>query len=114
MNREELLAFKPKRVKSVDIPGIGAVCLRVLTAREALALEVGLRQDRSTPEGMEGMVAVQLAAFICDESGVPLLSLDDAKQLVGQWSANQIRVCIQHGADLNGLGETAVEEAGKN
>jgi hypothetical protein len=114
MNREQLLAARPKLVKSFDISGIGSVNLRVLTGREALALDVQLRKDRDTAEGLASIVAVQLAAFICDEAGAPILSLEDAAQLIDQWSAGQVRSVISHGAKLNALGEASVEEAGGN
>lgn len=114
MDRAQLLAVKPDRVKRVEIPGIGEICIRVLSGREALSLEVAMRKDRETADGLADLVAAQLAAFICDESGASILSTEDAAQLVGQWSANQVRAVIREGTKLNALGAHSVEEAGGN
>lgn len=114
MNREELLAAKPPRVKSLDVAGIGSISLRVLSGREALELEVQLRGERDTPEKLAQLVAVQLAAFICDEEGKTILSQADAAQLVDQWSAGQVQQVIRAGARMNALGDEAVGAAGGN
>lgn len=114
MNRDELLAAKPNRVKSVEVDGIGSISLRVLSGREALDLEVLLRGERDTAEQIARLVAVQLAAFICDETGKTILSQEDAAQLVDQWSANQVRQVIRAGSQMNALGAESVEAAGGN
>jgi hypothetical protein len=115
VNREQLLAARPRLVQSVEITGVGQVNLRILTGREALDLEVGLRKaDRDSAEGVASLVAAQIAAFVSDESGKPILSVDDAATLVRQLSAGQVRQIVAEGAKLNALGAASVEEAGGN
>lgn len=115
MNREQLLAAKPRLVKAIEISGVGKVNLRILTGRAALDLETRLRKaDRESAEGVAAMVAIQIAAFVCDKSGKPILSEEDAAQLVGQYSASQVRQIVAEGAKLNALGAQSVEEAGGN
>lgn len=70
--------------------------------------------DRTSGEGLASMVAAQLAAFICDEGGKPLLSQDEAAQLVDRWAAHQVQAVIRAGVKLNALGESSVEDAGGN
>lgn len=114
MNREQLLAAKPKLVSKVQIEGIGTIYLRILTGREALDLEMALRQPRDSAEGIAALVAAQVAAFVCDKNGKSILSQEDASQLVSQWSASQVRQIVSEGAKLNALGAQSVEEAGGN
>ena len=115
MNRAELLAAKPHLVKAVDISGVGKVNLRILTGRAALDLENRLRKsDSQTAEGVAAMVAIQIAAFVCDDNGKAILSEEDAAVLVGQYAASQVRQIVAEGARLNALGDKSVEEAGGN
>ncbi len=114
LTRDLLLAAKPRKVETVDVEGIGHVCIRSLSARDALALEVQMRGDRDSAEGLASIVGAQLASFICDAEGNQILSIEDAAQLVVHWSANQVRAVIREGVRLNALGSDSVEEAGGN
>lgn len=114
MNREGLLAVKSRRVETVEVEGIGTVHVRVLNAKDALALEALLIGGLADAGKLQALVIEQIRAFICDESGVPLLSREDAAQLIEQWSANQVRAIIKAGVRLNALGDASVEEAGGN
>lgn len=115
MSRERLLAAPARRVESIEVEGIGMVHLRVLTGRESLALLVALREpERGTAEGLAALCAAQLAAFVSDEAGAPVLSFDDAQRLLDAWRAVDVRRVIAKGKELNALDDDAVERAGKN
>lgn len=110
LTREQLLAARPRKVRAVDIDG-GAVCVRMLYASEAIDLQ---QQMASLEADVSELLAVQVSAFLCDDAGVPLLSVEDARALVRSRSPAEMRRIVEAGIELNGLGQESVEAAGGN
>ncbi len=102
MNREQFLAARGRRVEKVKVAGLGDVLIAVMNARAALKLEgdmVAVGKDN-----LPDLVAVQVAAFVVDEKGNPILSVDDAKKAIDNLSAAQVKAIVKAGVRLNGLG----------
>lgn len=115
MNREQLLALTAPSVKQVKIPGVGKINIRLLNGRTGLDLELAMRGvDLKTADGMANLVARQLAAFIGDEEGKPILSEEDGAALMEKLTQEQLRLIIRSGVRANGLGDDQVEVAGGN
>lgn len=115
MNRAELLALSAPCVKKINVPGVGKINIRLLNGRTGLDLEVAMRGvELNTADGMASLVAKQLAAFIGDEGGKPILSEEDAVELMQKLTAEQTRLIIRAGVRANALGGDQVEAAGGN
>lgn len=83
MKREDLIArikaaSNPKPA-SVEVPGLGAVFVRVMTAFDA----DGMRKKLETLPKDDGcQIGRMLATVLCDQTGSPLFNLDDAEAVL--------------------------------
>lgn len=118
---EDLLATRARRVKRVEFEDLGAHCfVRSLSVPEFTALYQGLKDDKDDASNEEVAAnaaensAMQIAAFLCDEQGVPRLTIEQARQFVADREMRQVRKIIKDGSDLNSLSEEGVETARGN
>ncbi|HEY3679036.1 MAG TPA: hypothetical protein VGL45_09970 [Bradyrhizobium sp.] len=97
----DILGAKDRKIVAVDVPEWGGtVHVRSLSTAEAFALEQVMRpfEERSD------IMACQLAAFVCDESGAPLFATyKDALPILARSPATLRRV-VTAGMTVNGMG----------
>lgn len=112
LKAEDFLAPPVRRIQVVDLPIKGGqAAVRGLFAMEAVRLSDALKEA-----GTEGqrLLAVQLAAFLSDADGHPLLTLDQAMNAVGNIEPADLKAIIEAGTRLNRLTDDTIEEASKN
>ena len=103
---EELLAIEDRDIQKVDIRG-GSVYVRSLTVTEHMDMEAA---NAAANKEVPVLMANQLVAFACDESGNPIFNLEQAKLFVKKRRPDTIRKVIEAALDLNGMGKAAREE----
>lgn len=96
-------------VKSVEIPELGEVYIKVMTAAEREGLE---RQMQKEVEN-NGIRSVVFIYTVCDENGV-LEFNDDDLEMVKAFPAAIVSKVYDFSSDLNALQPEAKEEAAKN
>lgn len=112
LTAEDFLSPPTRRVSIVDLPVRGGqAAVRGLFAMEAVRLSDALREAAGEPQKL---MAIQIAAFLCDAEGHALLSLDQAMNAVGNMEPADLRAVIEAGTKLNRLTDDTVEDAAKN
>jgi len=96
-------------VKSVEIPELGEVYIKVMTAAEREGLE---RQMQKEVEN-NGIRATIFIYSVCDENGV-LEFNDEDLEMVKAFPAAIVSKVYDFSSDLNALQPEAKEEAAKN
>lgn len=117
MDAASLLQMPARNVREVATPKRGgSVWVRELLGYEALRLRDSIVAvtDTASVDGQARVLAVQLAAFLCDESGATLCDVDQALTVVAAWYPPDILAVIKAGLDLNRTDEAGVEAAEKN
>lgn len=112
--RDAILAADDKKVQRVETPewpGIDAVYVRTLSARERLNLAAA--QEANKGEGKELTHGRLAAAAICDEHGLRIFIDEDAAQLAEK-SGAVIQRIVRAWLDLNGMSAATTEEKEKN
>lgn len=114
LTRDAILAASDLRVEAVDVPEWGGqVFVRVFSGASRDRLDAFLAKSLDAsgklrdPTGLRSLVVI-LAA--CDAAGEPLFSGKDAEALERKSSLALVRV-FDAAAKLNGLGDTAINEA---
>lgn len=97
LTREALLAREDRPITRVKV-GTDEVCVRAMSARE----EIALAAEREKYKGDQiSLVALGLAAMICDEAGNRILSFEDAEKLLDKKS-DLMHAVVSAGHDLAG------------
>ena len=116
---EQLMEILPPLVKTVDLPKRGgSVTVRALSGADAL--KVSEQISTATKELPEGVVratfiiAAQLAAYLSDDNGAPICTLDQGHILVSTWYQSDILAVVTAGNRLNLSSDEGIEEARKN
>lgn len=110
LTTDDLLAAPIRRTLAVHLPVRGKTAyVRGLLAVEAM-------QFANSLDGIEGeaMLAAQLAAFLSDDKGNALLTLDQAQIAVRNLYPEDLRALLKAGAAFNTLSDESLEAAAKN
>lgn len=119
LGKADFFSPRPVPVERVDVPELGGhVYVRMLSVTERDRLDASNYapgKDGTSEYSPVGARARFAAAVLCDERGEPLFLEDDWRQLgdKGPWGAVLSRV-IRKAKRLNGMDESAVDEAEKN
>ena len=81
-----------------DVAEIAGVRVRSLTAGEQIDLEAAMKV---ADKDIRKLIAVQLQAYVCDEAGNPVLSAEQAAQMVETRKSATVRVILEKAGDLN-------------
>ncbi len=107
---DDFLRPPVRRTVQVRLPVRGDVAI----VRGLLVVEgVKLADDLRAASGLD-LIAIQLAAYLCDEAGNSILSIAQAKAAVNNIEAQDARAILEAGVKLNSVDDTGVEEAAKN
>ena len=96
-------------VKSVEIPELGEVYIKVMTAAEREGLERQMQKELEN----NGIRATIFIYSVCDENGV-LEFNDEDLEMVKAFPAAIVSKVYDFSSDLNALQPEAKEEAAKN
>ena len=96
-------------VKSVEIPELGEVYIKVMTAAEREGLEHQMQKEIEN----NGIRATIFIYSVCDENGV-LEFNDEDLEMVKAFPAAIVSKVYDFSSDLNALKPEAKEEAAKN
>jgi hypothetical protein len=113
---EQILAAKDCPTEKVSVPEWGGdVYVRRLSANDAIDHVVGLRAitGGTDAEVAKARLAASLAAFLCDESGKPLCTLEQARALADK-SAQPVNRVVTAGHRLNATDDAEVQQIAKN
>jgi hypothetical protein len=100
-----------RRVEVVDLPEIETfVYIRSLSMVELRQLS----EATAASEAQLDTWAVQIAAFVSDETGNSALDIDQARQLVAGQDWRVTRRIVDRGVKLNSVDDAAVEGASGN
>lgn len=80
LSKEALLGACDREFEEVDI-GVGTVRVRTLSAGEQLDLEQAIRKDRESDD-LRPIIVRQLAAYVSDDEGGALLSIEEAERML--------------------------------
>lgn len=108
LNKADFMQLKTS-VKSVDIPELGEVYIKVMTAAEREGLE---RQMQKEVEN-NGIRATIFIYSVCDENGVLEFS-DEDLEMVKSFPSSIVSKIYDFSSDLNALQPEAKEEVAKN
>lgn len=112
MRAEDFLNPPAREVRPVALPRRGGQAhVRALYAGEAVALSKALQTLADAPEET---IAVQLAAFVCDERGEALFTLEQARAAVAKIYPDDVRALMSAGTEVNSVSDAATESARKN
>lgn len=106
---KESFIRKPRKVVPVDLDD-GRVYVRAVTAAEAMDLEVAMTDVKDLKQS----TAIQLAAFLSDQDGGALLTVDEALEAIGTRSPADVQAILKQGYSLNSLDAKALEETSGN
>lgn len=103
--RERLKAYKIEPVK-MDVPGLGEVYLKPLSAGEALEMQASsasAKLDGAADAWNREFFVGLLVKMVCDKTGKLELTEDDAAAL---WNLpfETIQMLFQRASDISGLG----------
>lgn len=98
LSKEALLAGCDRQFKEVEISG-GTVLVRSLSAGEQLALEQAVRTGHEAGD-LRGVMVAQLSAYVSDDAGVQLFSLDEADRLMSR-KPQDVTAIVSAGQELN-------------
>lgn len=96
-------------VKSVDIPELGEVFIKVMTAAEREGLEKQMQKEVEK----NGIRATVFIYSVCDEDGV-LEFNDDDLEMVKDFPAYIVSAVFDASSEINALNPKQKEEAAKN
>lgn len=112
MNVRERFAALSRTVK-VDLPEMGTVMLRKLTAREVLELQAA-RGEETSPAKMGPFMAKMVVLSVLEDDGrTPAFSAAD-EPTVQDWPADMLRVLVDRIMEVSGMTDRAPEQAEKN
>lgn len=107
----DLLAPRARRVVSVTLPIRGGeVGVRALTAAEVLDISEKL----AAADNLKRKLAIQLAAYLSDEAGNSLLTVEGAETFIECSEQADVRAIVGAGVSLNRIDDDAIEAAEKN
>ena len=106
---KEALINPARKVSKVTLSD-GTVNVRVLSAAEAMDVE----KEVSGADDIKRSTAVQIAAFLCDSKGDPLITVEDALQLITRRSPGDVQAILKAGWDKNQISGEALEDASGN
>ena len=112
---EQILAAKEARTAEVPVPEWGGtVCVRRLTALEAIELYAQLKDIKGTPvEVAQQRLVAALALFLCDYQGNAIATIEPAQEL-SRKSAGPVNRIVTQGHRLNATDDNQVEAGAKN
>lgn len=111
MRTEDFLRPVVREVRAVALPRRGSIAhVRALLASEAMALSDAI----GAAETSEDTIAVQLAAFACDEAGNAVLTAEQARESISRLYLEDVRAIVTAGQTLNLPSDQAVEDTRKN
>ena len=102
--------FKPADIKALKDEGLDAIFLKPLTSAQRADLESSVAGLDGKGRNMTNLYARFVAPCWCDEDGI---SIGDAKE-IGQLRADIVAALFKKVSELNGMGQGAIEEAGKD
>jgi hypothetical protein len=109
LNREQFFAaVPPPKAEDVEVPGMGVVRVRTLTAGERCKLE-----DASRGKGVEGFRARIVVASVVGEDGKPLFGYEDVQRL-SDTPAYVLEPIVDAAVRLNAMSAADVSELEKN
>lgn len=92
----------------------GSVFVRQLSALEALRLSGALQDAKGdTIKARQEQLVVALSAYLCDEHGKSIATIDQAREIAGK-SAAAVNAIVQAGHKLNSVDTDAADTAAKN
>lgn len=109
LTKEQLLDVQDREIREVSVPEWGgSVFVRSLTAGEGLELHQALKA--LSDNDLKGVLAAQMAAYICDESGKPIFDgAAEAAPMVDRKSSAFHRV-INEALSLNKMGPLSAQK----
>lgn len=113
MDAAALLAKAKRRIVAFDDPFFGErLHVRSLSVGEAAEMRDKMR-DGESPEDLAENTAVQVACFLCDESGAPVFTLEQAREFcAGDFRASH--QIVMEGNRLNTPTKSSIEETRGN
>lgn len=108
LNKADFMQLKTS-VKSIEIPDLGEVFIKVMTAAEREGLERHMQKESKN----NGVRAVIFIYSVCDENGV-LEFNDDDLEMVKNFPSAIVSKVFDASSDINALQPEAKEEAAKN
>lgn len=96
-------------VKTLDIPELGDVYIKVMTAGEREGLEKQM-QEQLDKGGVRASIFIY---SVCDENGVLEFS-DDDLEMVKNFPLSIVSKVYEFSNELNGINDEAKEKAAKN
>ncbi|MCH1781735.1 hypothetical protein [Psychrobacter glaciei] len=108
LSKADFMQLKPS-VKTLDIPELGEVYIKVMTAYEREGLET-LMQEQVANNGVRATIFVY---SVCDAAGVLEFNADDI-EIVKTFPASIVSKVYEFSGDLNALKPEAKEDAAKN
>lgn len=111
LSKESLLAGCPREFEEVEISG-GSVRIRTLSAGEQLALEQAVRKLNEAND-LRGIMVQQLAAYVANDDGSAMLSVDEADQMM-QLKPQDITKVVSAAQTLNRWTDAEREEVRGN
>ena len=94
------LISKSRKVKAVDLPGIGQINIRELTAGEVSEY---IRLIKSKPEDELSLLTWIVAKCVVDDQGKPLFA--DGDDSVNTLPLSTLKTIAEHCAGFSGLGQ---------
>lgn len=111
---EQILAAQDSNVEPVKVPEWGGtVYVRRMSAATSIDHVVAVRAiEGGDAEKARARLAANLAAFLCDENGKSLATIEQARQLVDKSAAAVMRI-VEAGSRLNATDDSTVEAQSK-
>lgn len=114
MNKEDFIAAASIHgVKEIDVPKLGAVFIREISAGERDKIETVVAQFNRNPDTVSQYRARMVAMFLCDENAKRLFSDKELAQLDGM-NAEIIDYIFERGLEFNGFKDDTIDDAEKN
>lgn len=107
-----LIANLKRRVELVPLKSRPELTVYVRAITGVEFMELGPRVTKA--EGSVETTAVQLEAFVSDESGNPLLAPGQGAEFMGSIESADMRRLLKAGDKMNALNDEAVEDEIKN
>jgi len=112
LTTDDFLTPPSRRVEVVTLPVRGGqAAVRGLLSIEAVRLSDAIREAAGDAQRL---LAIQVAAFLCDAQGQALLSFDQAMVAVGNMEPGDLRALIEAGTRMNRMTDETIEEVAKN
>lgn len=107
-------AAKRRKTTTVEIDGLGAFCLRSLSAGDAVRFQSDVKRLQADGGDAEALAFTLIARSLIDDEGNPLMAEADAIEFAKSLDPSDYNTLAKAALSLNGLTETAVEDATKN